>query len=366
MTPWASIYDLASGKFRAMMRITATDPVVQYEWSTDGGTISFAASAAQGQLDFTSNPANNDTLTLGSSLVTFLTVGSAVTLAPSSTVTITNASPGVITWTGHGLAAGTPVVFSTTGALPTGLVPGTTYFVSSSGLATNSFEVSDTFAHAIAGINNINTSSAGSGVQTATAPSTVMFPANGLAAGANVAFTTTGTLPAGIVSGQVYFVSPTLLETGSFEIATTMNGTPLIFGGPKSGSAQAFTGNTVPVGLTIGATLANLLSFLNASADPQISLATYALGGAEISIIYDTTSINGNLFALAASSSGVSASAPTLYGAGGVLTMTAPIGDIEAFQGLYVYDCRFEIGSPPTTVVQMFGGTLTFLEGVTR
>jgi hypothetical protein len=363
MTPWASVYNLAGGKFRAMMRISATDPVVQYEWSTDGGTITFAQSAAQGTLDVTSNPANNDTVTLGSSLVTFSTAGSAVTLAPSSIVTITNASPGVITWTAHGLAAGTPVVFSTTGALPTGLVAGTTYFVSSASLATNTFEVSDTFAHALAGINNINTSSAGSGVQTATAPSTVMFPANGLAAGANISFTSTGTLPAGIISGQVYFVSPTLLETGSFEIATTMNGTPLIFGTPQSGSAHAFTGNTAPVGLTIGATLANLISFLNASADPQISLCTYALGGAEISIVYDTTSINGNLFALAASSSGITASAPTLFGAGGVLTMTAPIGDIEAFQGQYVYDCRFELGA---TVVQMFGGIITFLEGVTR
>ena len=363
MTPWASVYNLSAGKFRAMMRITATDPVVQYEWSTDSGTITFAQSSAQGTLDFTSTPANNDTLTLGASEIVFLTAGSAVTLAPSSAVTITNASPAVITWTAHGLPAGTAVVFATTGALPTGLVPGTTYFVSSANLATNTFEISDTFADAIAGINNINTSSAGSGVQTATAVSTIMFPANGLAAGANIAFTSTGNLPAGIVSGNVYFVNPTLLETNSFQISATPLGTPLIFGGPKSGSAQAFSGNTVPVGITIGATLANLISFLNASTDAQISQCTYGLSGAEIAIVYKTTSISGNLFAIAASSSGVTVSAPTLFGAGGVLIMTAPIADIEVFQGQYVYDVRFELG---TTVVQMFGGTIVFLEGVTR
>ncbi|MCM2293033.1 hypothetical protein NAC44_11940 [Allorhizobium sp. BGMRC 0089] len=47
----------------------------------------------------------------------------------TSTVTITIAAPGVISWAAHGLAAGTPVKFSTTGALPTGLTAGTTYYV---------------------------------------------------------------------------------------------------------------------------------------------------------------------------------------------------------------------------------------------
>ena len=49
--------------------------------------------------------------------------------APSSTVTISIASPGVITWSGHGLANGTPVVLTTTGNLPTGLTAGVIYYV---------------------------------------------------------------------------------------------------------------------------------------------------------------------------------------------------------------------------------------------
>lgn len=47
----------------------------------------------------------------------------------SATVTISIANPGVVTDTAHGLAANTPVKFATTGALPTGLVAGTTYYV---------------------------------------------------------------------------------------------------------------------------------------------------------------------------------------------------------------------------------------------
>jgi hypothetical protein len=47
----------------------------------------------------------------------------------SATVTITVASPGVVTWPAHGLAANTIVNLSTTGALPTGYTAGTTYYV---------------------------------------------------------------------------------------------------------------------------------------------------------------------------------------------------------------------------------------------
>lgn len=85
----------------------------------------------------------------------------------ASTVTITNASPGVISWTAHGLHEGSPVVFTTTGGLPTGLTAGTTYYVSKTGLTANAFSVSTSKANATAG-TNVNTSSAGSGTHTAT------------------------------------------------------------------------------------------------------------------------------------------------------------------------------------------------------
>lgn len=58
----------------------------------------------------------------------------------SATVTMTIAAPCVVTWNAHGLLANTAIVFTSTGALPTGLTIGTTYYVSAP--ATNTFNVS--------------------------------------------------------------------------------------------------------------------------------------------------------------------------------------------------------------------------------
>lgn len=82
--------------------------------------------------------------------------------SPSSTVTISIASPGVVTWNANGLADGTPVVLTTTGALPTGLVAGTIYYVLAR--ATNTFQLSQTPGGA-----PIVTTGSQSGTHTATA-----------------------------------------------------------------------------------------------------------------------------------------------------------------------------------------------------
>lgn len=97
----------------------------------------------------------------------------------TSPVTITIAAPGVITWTGHGLTNDTPVVFSTTGALPTGIVAGTTYFVRNA--ATNTFELSLTRG----GVASITTSGTQSGTHTAT---TAPVPTNYFFKGAAASF----------------------------------------------------------------------------------------------------------------------------------------------------------------------------------
>lgn len=79
----------------------------------------------------------------------------------SSTVTITIATPGVVTWTSNGLSNGTPIVLETTGALPTGLSPGgIVYYVVN--VATNSFQLSSTVSGPA-----INTSGSQSGTHTA-------------------------------------------------------------------------------------------------------------------------------------------------------------------------------------------------------
>ncbi|MGO4672984.1 DUF3383 family protein [Bosea sp. 2YAB26] len=81
----------------------------------------------------------------------------------TSTVTITIATPGVVTWTGHTLVNGDPIVLTTTGTLPTGLTAGTTYYVVSQ--ATNTFQLAATV-----GGSAINTTGSQTGVHTATNP----------------------------------------------------------------------------------------------------------------------------------------------------------------------------------------------------
>lgn len=87
-------------------------------------------------------------------------VGLFGVLCPSSVVTITIASPGVITWTAHPLLVNDVVIFTTTGALPTGLTAGTKYYVIST--TTNTFQVSTSVAGTA-----VNTSGSQSGTHTA-------------------------------------------------------------------------------------------------------------------------------------------------------------------------------------------------------
>ena len=58
--------------------------------------------------------------------------------------TISVASPAVVTLTAHGLIANQGVVFGGSGTLPTGITAGPTYYVSATGLATDTFQISAT------------------------------------------------------------------------------------------------------------------------------------------------------------------------------------------------------------------------------
>lgn len=83
---------------------------------------------------------------------------------PSSVAVISVADPGVVTVAaGHGLDIGSPVVFSSTGTLPTGLTAGTTYYVITGSFSPTAFSVAATPGGA-----GIETTGAGSGVHTVT------------------------------------------------------------------------------------------------------------------------------------------------------------------------------------------------------
>lgn len=57
-------------------------------------------------------------------------------------MTVTIATPAVVTCTDHGLIAGAPIKFVTDGILPTGITPNTQYYVQSTGLTVNAFRIS--------------------------------------------------------------------------------------------------------------------------------------------------------------------------------------------------------------------------------
>lgn len=81
--------------------------------------------------------------------------------ADTDTVTITEANPGVVTWTAHGFVGGEKIRFTTTGTLPTNLAINTTYYIKP--VNTDTFQVSATLGGAA-----INTSGAvQAGVHTA-------------------------------------------------------------------------------------------------------------------------------------------------------------------------------------------------------
>lgn len=79
----------------------------------------------------------------------------------SATVTMTIASPCVVSLAAHGYANGTPVLFTTTGALPTGITAGTVYYIV--GKTDDTFQVAAT-----ADGTPIDTTGSQSGTHTAT------------------------------------------------------------------------------------------------------------------------------------------------------------------------------------------------------
>lgn len=87
-----------------------------------------------------------------------------LTASPNLTIgtcTITIASPAVISFTAHGLQIGDSVQFTTSGALPTGIVASSNYYVISAGFGANSFQISGTLGGAA-----INTTGGQSGTHT--------------------------------------------------------------------------------------------------------------------------------------------------------------------------------------------------------
>jgi hypothetical protein len=155
----------------------------------------------------------------------------------TATITVTIASPAVVTWTSHPFGGSTtvnwtaPVVFTTTGALPTGITAGTTYWVIGSSITANTFQIATSAANALAG-TAINTSGSQSGTHTGTAGAALTSGANSNACAINVPagdwdiFAQIGFLPANTTSITQYVgswsnTSATLGGNGQLQVNTT-------------------------------------------------------------------------------------------------------------------------------------------------
>lgn len=134
---------------------------------TNGVAFGPAATALLGQLPGTTANDNATAGNVGEYMISSCPLQNA-------TVTITIASPAVVTYTGHGYsntaphADTCPITFTTSGALPTGLTAGTTYWVDPASITTNTFRVATSVANALAG-TDVTTTGTQSGTQTGTA-----------------------------------------------------------------------------------------------------------------------------------------------------------------------------------------------------
>src|SRR4030065_1750756 len=85
-----------------------------------------------------------------------------IVVSPAATVTMTIASPCVVTWTAHGFTTGTIVIFTTTGTLPTGITSGQHYYLTV--LTVDTFTISAALLNPV----EITTTGTQSGTHTAT------------------------------------------------------------------------------------------------------------------------------------------------------------------------------------------------------
>jgi len=198
-----------------------------------------------------SNVLENDHSTWAAS-TTYATGDRVIETSSSSTVTISIASPCVVTWTAHGRAPNTAVAFTTTGGLPSGITAGVEYYViavdadtfklaeKASGSAMNTFGSQSGTHTARARVHKIYESLAGSRstvTMTIASPCVVTWTAHGLAEDTRISFTTTGGLPTGLVAGTVYYVlSP---ATDTFNVAATAGGAAINTSGSQSGTHTA-------------------------------------------------------------------------------------------------------------------------------
>ena len=176
----------------------------------------------------------------------------------SAAVTINIATATFTVPSTTGITTGTPVQFTTGGALPTGLTASTKYYARD--VTATTFKVSATIGGAAITLSGTQSGTHTAywniysvfGFPTATAsnktggrvpfypaisianPAVVTSTSHGLANGKRVIFQTTGALPTGISANTVYFVVNAAANT--FQISATSGGAAIATSGTQSGT----------------------------------------------------------------------------------------------------------------------------------
>jgi hypothetical protein len=132
-----------------------------------------------------------------------------------------NVGLNTITISNHGLQDGMIVNFFSTSALPEPLDSTRDYYVYAR--TTNTFEVSSTSINSVS--NNFLPSNVGS--------NTISIINHGYVDGTKITFTTTGTLPTGLLLLTDYYVISS--SRNSFKVSSSDNGTEITFGGGGTG-----------------------------------------------------------------------------------------------------------------------------------
>jgi hypothetical protein len=242
------------------------------------------------------------------------------------TCTISNSNPVIITRVAHELGANYQIQFETTGALPTGLVVGTVYYVLPDNLTADSFQIS---------INKngepIATTSAGSGTHSYTVfglantklrenynyvdmtvwpaqpyigepdectisisePAIITLEAHGFAEGSVIRFSINGigSLPTGITLGRMYFVH-TVLSVDTFTVSLALEG--------QQANATSTGSGTILVGLVSGRVGDNEFAIVPVGPEEGRILGTkFVLLGEEYTVVgYDNEEITNEPYAL--------------------------------------------------------------------
>jgi hypothetical protein len=192
--------------------------------------------------------------------VQYLMSDAGLASGASAAVTLSIATPGVVTWSSNTVVVGDTIMFTTTGALPTGLTPNTVYFVQAIVTSGNTFNIAATKGGAaiafsgtqsgthtaylrprrrftVAGAPSTNPSWARQPVApTANTSNPVTFTStgHGFTNGQTVGFTTTGSLPSGLSPNTQYYIVNAAANT--FQVSATSGGAALGNGAIKSGT----------------------------------------------------------------------------------------------------------------------------------